>query len=60
MFSYFVENASNALLIILRWFLRLFLLGLYEQFIKGFRVLNLASNTPVIQQNIRCLDVLDV
>ena len=36
MFSYFVENASNALLIISRWFLILFLLGLSEQLISQF------------------------
>ena len=36
MFSYLVENASDALLIISRWFLMLFLLGLYEQFKSHF------------------------
>ena len=43
MFSYFVENASNALLIISRWFLMLFLLGLYEQFTSHFFLRSIIS-----------------
>ena len=43
MFSYFAENALNALLIIPRWFLMLFLLGLYEQFINHFFLWSIIS-----------------
>ena len=43
MFSYFAENASNALLIISRRFLMLFLLGLYEHFISHFFLWSIIS-----------------
>ena len=43
MFSYFVENASNALLIISRWCLMLFLLALHEQFISHFFLWSIIS-----------------
>ena len=43
MLSYFVENASNVLLIVSTWFLMLFLLILYQQFMSHFFLWSIIS-----------------
>ena len=58
MFSYFVENVSNALLIISRWFLMLFLLGLYEQFISHFFLWSIISTKKLSAEGKSWLKIL--
>ena len=58
MFSYFVENASNALLIISRWFLILFLLGLFEQFIRHFFLWSIISTKKLSSEGKSWLKIL--
>ena len=60
MFSYLAVNVSNALLIILRSFLLLFLCGLCEELLSQFslwRVISVKKLSPVAKSWLRSLDI---